>query len=407
LIESLKEGGRSASGLIRHRTRALLIVSEIAIGTVLLVGAGLMVRTLFELHRVSPGFDPEHVLTFEINPRGSHRIESVNQYERAFSAIPGVESVGAISHLPLGDYPNWYSPYAPEGVSAAEQNHLLADYRAITPGFFRAIGARLIEGRDFNGMDRPGGHDVVIVDDMLAAQTWPGKIALGQKLNVELFGGDGDFSQHWAEVVGVVMHVKTHSLLRAVRGEIFIPYTQSPREHLGFVLRTGGDPMAVASAVRAEVRKIDKTQAVANIRPMEEYVAGAMGATNFTALLAAIFAVLALMLATVGVYGVVSYSATQRRQEIGVRVALGARRSDIGRLVVKEALVLGSAGLALGLAGSAALSGYLQGFLFRVPARDPVTYSCILVVIMLAVFFACSRPAYKAASGNPVEALRQ
>ncbi|HUK91418.1 MAG TPA: ADOP family duplicated permease, partial [Blastocatellia bacterium] len=264
LIESLKEGGHASSGAVKHRTRSLLIVSEIALGVVLLVSAGLMARTVLELHRVSPGFDPNHVLTFEMNPRGEQRIDTVARYEDVFAALPGVESVGSISHLPLGDYPNWYSPYAPEGVPPNEQSHLLADYRAVTPGFFHAIGARLTEGRDFNRMDSADGPNVVIVDDFLAAQTWPGQTAIGKKLNVELFGSDGDFSSHWAEVVGVVGHVKAHSLLRALRGQIYIPYPQSPREHLAFVIRTSGDPLALAGAARAAVAKVDSSQAIAN-----------------------------------------------------------------------------------------------------------------------------------------------
>jgi predicted permease len=408
LTESLKEGGRSASGLVRHRLRALLIVTEIALGTVLLVGAGLMARTLLALHSVSPGFNPAHVLTFEMNPRGDHRIDTVAHYEEAFSTIPGVESVGAISHLPLGDYPNWYSPYSREGVTADDQNHLLADYRAITPGFFHSVGARLVEGRDFNRMDSATTRDVVIVDDMLAAQTWPGQTAIGKKLNVELYGrDDGGFGYHWADVIGVVGHIKTHSLMRALRGEIYIPYPQSPREHLSFVVRTSGEPLALTAAVRAEVSKIDKSQAIANLRPMDKYVADAMSPVNFTALLAGIFAFLALVLATLGVYGVVSFSANQRKQEIGVRVALGATRSDISRLVIKEGVLLSAIGLVLGLAGSIALSGYLRSFLFGVQALDPLTYIAILVLIPLATLLACWRPAYRAAAGNPVEALRR
>jgi predicted permease len=407
LIESLKGGGRTVSGLVKHRTRSVLIVSEIALGTVLLVGAGLMARTLLELNRVSPGFDPSHVLTFEMNPRGEQRIETVARYESVFSALPGVESVGAISHLPLGDYPNWYSPYAPEGIESNEQAQLLADYRAITPGFFHAIRARLREGRDFNPMDSADEPNVVIVDDILAAQTWPGKTAIGNKLNVELYGGDGGFSNHWAEVVGVVSGIKTHSLLRALRGQIYIPYSQSPREHLSFVVRTTGDPLLLTAGVRQEVSKIDSTQAIANVRSMDRYVADAMSPTNFTALLAAIFALLALVLATVGVYGVVSYSASERTQEIGVRVALGAMRSDISRLVIKEGMLLGTMGLAVGLAGSIALSRYLQSFLFGITASDPITYIAILVLIPLATLLACWRPASKAAARNPVEALRE
>jgi len=408
LVESLKSGARNASGLVRQRMRAVLIVFEVALGTVLLVGAGLMVRTLLELHRANPGFNAANVVTFEMNPRGNSRIDAVARYEEAFAAIPGVEAVGGISHLPLGDYPNWYSPYLPEGLGADSSNTLLADYRAVTPGFFRSVGARLIAGRDFERTDAAATRDVVIVDDMLAAQTWPGESAVGKKLNVELYEGEeGGFGKHSAEVVGVVGHIKMHSLLRSLRPEIYIPYPQSPREHLSFLIRTKVDPGSLATAIRTKVNKIDKTQAIANLRPLSDYLEESMSATNFTAVLAGVFALLALLLATLGLYGVVSYSANQRTQEIGVRVALGATRSDISRLVLREGLVLGALGLALGLAGSVALSAFLQSFLFGIKAVDASTYISISLLIPLATLLACWRPAYRASAANPVAALRQ
>lgn len=407
LVEPLKEEGRSSSVRVKNRTRTLLVVGEIALGFVLLVGAGLMIRTLVQLHRVSPGFDPSHVLTFEIMPAGeqsAERINFTNQCEEKLAALPGVEAVGAISHLPLDDYPNWYSGYAPEGITANEGS-LLADHRAVTAGYFQAIGARLLTGRYFSSLDTAVGRKVVIVDDLLARQTWPNADAVGKKLNTERMTDQG-FENGWAEVVGVIEHIKGQSLLRPTRGQIYIPYSQSAREHLSFVLRTNQTPLALASSVRAELLKFDKNRAIAKVRPMDDYVSKAMGPTNFITILASIFAVLALLFATVGIYGVISYSVSQRTHEMGVRIALGARPIDILQLVLKEGLGLTILGVGFGFLSSLMLSGYLKTLLFEVTPLDPVTYVVMGLVIPVASLLACWRPALKAASGNPIEALR-
>ena len=409
LIESLRESGRVSTGPSRNRMRRLLIAAEIALGFVLLIGSGLMIRSLMQLHTISPGFDPDHVLTFEISPRGWQSVERaafVEQYEQRLLSLPGVESVGAISHLPFDDYPNWYSPYAPEGVAEDEKRNLLADYRATTPGYLQAIGARLLEGRGFSSMDLKSSRSVVIVDDVMANVTWPGQSALGKRLDIEQYL-DGSFVHAWAEVVGVVAHIKSHTLLRPGRGQIYIPYQQSAREHLSFVVRTGGDPAMLAGQVRYELSQLDNTLALSKLRPMQEYVAMAMGPTRFIAILAGIFAGLSLVLATVGVYGVVSYSVGQRKHEIGVRMALGASSADILRVVLMEGLALAVFGLAVGVAASLSLSGYLADLLFGVKPVDPLTYSIMAIAVAMAALVACWRPAHKAAAGRPMDALRQ
>ena len=408
LIEPLKEDGRSSSGRVKNRTRTLLIVSEMAFGFVLLVGAGLMIRTLIQLRRVSPGFSPSHVLTFEIMPPGessAQRTNFVSQCEEKLAALPGVEAVGAISHLPLDDYPNWYSPYAPEGISTTEKAGLLADHRAVTAGYFQAIGARLLSGRYFNNSDKVDGQKTVIVDDLLARQTWPNESAIGKRVDREQYMDSG-FTNDWAEVVGVVEHIKGQSLLRPSRGQIYIPYSQSAREHLSFVLRTSQAPLTLTASVRREIGKLDRNRAIAKVRPMDDYVAKALGPTNFIAILASIFAILALLFATVGIYGVVSYSVNQRTHEMGVRMALGARPVDILQLVLREGLVLTASGLIFGFAGSLIVSRYLKTLLFDVTPLDPVTYLVMVLVIPAAALLACWRPARKAAAENPIEALK-
>jgi predicted permease len=386
-----------------------LVVGEIALGFLLLVGAGLMLRTLAALHRVSPGFDPTGVLTFEIAPPAApaeERTAFVAEFEERLAALPGVTSVGAVSHLPLDDYPNWYSPYTPEGADPNQTSALLADYRAVTPGYFRAIGARLAEGRGFESADTARGRSVVVVDDVLARQTWPGESAIGNRIEVEHFTDEG-FEPEWSEVVGVVEHVKSQGLFRPVRGQIYIPYTQSAREHLSFAVRTSGDPAALASGVREAMRELDKNRAVAKVRPMRDYVARAMAATTFTALLASVFAAVALVLAAVGIYGVVAYSVAERTREMSLRVALGASPAAIRRLVLGEGLAYAAAGLALGAAASLAASGYVRDLLFEVAPLDPTTFAVMAAVTALATLAACWRPARRAASGRLADALRE
>jgi putative ABC transport system permease protein len=394
---------------MKKRLRTILIGSEIAFGFVLLVGAGLMIRTLIQLHRVSPGFNANHVLTFEIIPPGGRSLQRnnfVTQLEEKLSALPGVESVGAISHLPLDDYPNWYSPYAPEGVGEEQRANLLADHRAITPGYFQAIGGQLIAGRTFTNLDTSSSRKVVIIDKLLAQQTWPDENPIGKKLNIEMFTDQG-FANEWAEVVGVVEHIKAHSLLKPLRGEIYIPYTQSSREHLSFAVRTTADPLALVGPIRGEINKLDRNRAIAKVRLMEEYVRKAMAPTSFTVILASLFAALALLLATVGIYSVISYSVSQRTQEIGVRMALGATGRDILRLIMKEGLTLIALGLISGFVASLTVSKYLQNLLFDVPPVDPITYVAMAAAISLAALLACLKPALEAASCNPLEAIRQ
>ena len=274
VIGTLREAGRTAQTPIRRRVRAALIIAEVALGFVLVIGAGLMIRTLSKIQQVQPGFESRQLLTFELDLnkfRPLDRMNFVKDWESRAAALPGVEAVGGVSHLPLGDYPNWYSPYRPEGASQNDASTLLADYRAITPGYLRAMGTRLLEGRWFDHLDRSDGRQVVLVDEMLARSAWPGQSAVGKKIEAEHFTKQG-IVPVWSIVVGVVEHVRNHSLSKPLRGEIYIPFTQTPREHLGFAVRTRMDPAALASTIRDELRKRDKELALSNLRPMTTYV---------------------------------------------------------------------------------------------------------------------------------------
>jgi putative ABC transport system permease protein len=411
LMQALRDGGRSSQTPARRGMRAVLIVGEVSLGFILVVGAGLMLRTFEKLQQVRPGFEPDRLLTFEIDlpgsryPNAAARSQFVRAWESELATLPGVASVGSVSHLPLDDYPNWYSPYRPEGVSENQGAALLADHRCVTAGYLRAMETGLLQGRLFDDEDRAGTRNVVIVDDLLARSTWPGQSALGRRIEVEQFTDRG-FKPVWTEVIGVVEHIHNHSLSKKLRGEIYIPYEQSARTHLSYVLRTQVEPLSLADSVRARLHQRDSDLALSKLRPMTLYMDRAKSPARFTALLAAIFGALALVLAAIGIYGVVHYSVSRRTHEMGVRMALGASASDVIRLVLREGLLLTAIGMLLGLAGALAVSRSLSGLVYGISTVDPLTYAAALTVVPVAAILGCWRPARMAARANPLDTIR-
>jgi len=409
LIKTLRESGRTSRGPASRSVRAALIVTEIALGFVLLIGAGLMIRTFDKIQKVRPGFEPQRLLTFEIDlssREGQERRSFVKEWEAQINALPGVEIAGGVSHLLLGDYANWYSSFRPEGVTATDASALLADFRAVTPGYLRSMGTRLLEGRYFDDQELAGGRQVAVVDEIVARSAWPGQSAIGKKLEAEHMNDRGGFEERWTEVVGVVEHVYSHSLSRQLRGEIYFPYEQSPREHLAFALRTKVERLSLAGAIREKLRRRDPKMALSKVRPMTAYVETAKGPAAFTAVLSTIFAALALLLAAIGIYGVIYYSVSRRMHEMGVRMALGASGSDVRRMILREGLAFTGIGLALGIAGAIGASHQLAGLVYGVPLSDPITYSSAIVVITVTAILACWRPSSKASSANPASVLR-
>jgi len=405
LFKSLRESRGSASPA-RRGVRSVLIAAEIMLGFVLVIGAGLMIRTLANIRQARPGFDAQNLLTFEIEFPGSrYAMKFVSQWEAALQSLPDVVSVGATSHLPLDDYPNWYSPYRPAEVPEREASGLVADHRCVTPGYLRAAGTKLLEGRYFDQQDRAGARPVAIVDEWLARATWPGESAIGKHIESEHFTAQG-IAPVMTEVVGVVEHVRNHSLSRQVRPEIYLPFEQSPRSHLSFVVRTSVPPLALAGAIRRELFSRAPSLALSKLRPMTNYVERATAPASFTALLAAVFAALALVLAAIGIYGVIYYSVARRTHEMGVRMALGATPSDVMRQVMREGLGLTAGGMLLGLAGSLALSHYLRTLVYGISPLDPLTYAVTIAAVAAAAIAGCWRPAAKAAQSNPMDAIR-
>jgi predicted permease len=410
LSEALKAAGR---GIIfaKQRYRTLLVATEVALGFLLLVGAGLMTRTFAHLIHVDTGFQSDHVLTFQISPPGSrypkdaNRVRLIYQLKKHLEGLPGVQSVGGVHLLPFDDYANWYSYYWLPGAAPQDQNTLLADYRSITPGFFRTLGIALIDGRDFDESDIATHRRVVIVDESLAGQMWPNQSAVGKELNVETIQ-EGDFSRATALVVGVVKHTKYLQLAGNGRPQIYEPYAQSTREIMAFASQTNGDPQALIGAVRAEVAKFDTNLPLSKVRPMDEYVRMARASARFTMLLALALAGLALALASIGIYGVTSYSVAQRKNEIGIRMALGARGRDILKIVLAEGMTAVFAGVTFGLLLSRLLTPMLSSLLFGVPSTDALTFVVVALFLSAVGLLACCIPARRAMRVDPIVALR-
>jgi putative ABC transport system permease protein len=267
------------------------------------------------------------------------------------------------------------------------------------------MNTRLVEGRFFDQQDRADGRRVAVVDELLARSAWPGQSPLGRRIRAEHTGPNG-FEPDWAVVVGVVEHVRNHSLSKQLRPEIYFPYEQSPRSPLAFAVRLTGDPLALAPAIRKELARRNPDLAISNVQAMTGYVESARAPANFTAVLAAIFAALALLLAAVGIYGVISYSVSRRSRELGVRMALGASSWDVMRMVQREGLTLMAVGLILGIAAALAASRWLEGLLYGVSAVDPLTYAVAFGAVAAATLIGCWRPAAKAARTNPMDAIR-
>jgi putative ABC transport system permease protein len=409
LMKALREAGRTSQAPSRRGVRAALIVTEIALGFVLLISAGLMIRTFEKIQSVRPGFDPQSLLTFEIDLNafdGPERRSFVKEWEAQIDAMPGVDAAGGVSHLPLGDYGNWYSSFRPEGIAPNDAAALLADFRAVTPGYLRAMGTRLLEGRTFDDRDRAGGNQVAVVDEIVAHSTWPNQSAVGKRIEAEHMNDRGGFEERWTEIVGVIEHIDHHSLARQLRGEIYFPYEQSPREHLAFGVRALVDPLSLAGPIREKLRQRDPKMALFKVRPMAAYVETAKAPAAFTAVLAATFAALALLLAAIGIYGVTYYSVSRRMHEMGVRMALGANGRDVMRMIFSEGLIFTGIGMVLGFLGAIAASRELAGLVYGVPLSDPLTYGVVLVVIPATAILACWRPASKASSANPADVLR-
>ena len=406
LAEALQHDGRRTTGGIHHRARSVLVVLQIALSVVLLVGAALMTRSFIALQRVDPGFSSDHRLSFRIALSGRSPdafIEFGRRLQIELAALPGVTGAGSVSHLPYDNLPNWGGPYITR-PGEDDSTAPMADNRAVTPGFFEAVGAHLVEGRFFTEDDDPRAQPVVIVDEQLARHAWPGQSAIGKRVASDPFSTG--HAVYWATVVGVVRHLRHRSLLEDLGDQVYFAERQVLRNPMAYVVRTTGDPAALAAPVRQIVARLDPQLPVYDIRPLDAYVAGARGAQRFTAIIAASFAAVALVLASVGVYGVIAYAMTRRRYEFGVRLALGAQPGQVTAMVLRQGAALAGVGLAGGLVFAAIAARFLEGQLFAVSPRDLVSYVSAAAAIAVAALAACWLPARRASATSPLDAIR-
>ena len=410
---SLKEGGRrGVMGAGGGRLRGGLVVAEVALSLVLLAGAALMIRSFVNLRQVDTGFDPINVLTFQIAPNGprydtaAKNAELFRQALERIKSLPGVEAVSVTSNLPLGEYLNLGVE-----VEGRPNTQSSVEYRMITPEYFRVMRMKLRQGREFAESDNTGAEGVVVVNEAYARRFFANADPLGHHLIVERRAKGSKALR----VIGVVNDAKQFGLNSPAPVTVYVPISQVPDRVLllarqfvtmKFAMRTTGDPLRLGAAAKGEMLKLDPSLPVTGIRSMEQIVAASLAPTQLNMALLGAFAAVGLILAGVGIYGVISYAVTQQTHEIGIRMALGAQTRDVMRMVVKDELLLILSGVGLGLAGAAALTRFLQSMLFGVAPTDPISFAAISVFLTGVGLLAGFLPARRAAKVDPIVALR-
>ncbi len=405
--DALKESTRgSSAGRGRVNARRLLVISEVALALMLLVGGGLMVRSFSRLRAVDPGFNPDNLLTMTVSLAGSthstrpQRVAFFNDLMQRVNSLPGVQSASAINHLPLsGDM--WTIPITIEGRPApAPGEKQSAVSRVIRPDYFRAMGATLLKGRDFTERDNDTSPPVVIVNEPFAKRHWPNEDPIGKRIRVS----DDEAPR---EIVGVVKALKQDQWTTEPNLEMYRPHLQSPFPRaLTLTVRSSGDPLALVGAIENQVWAIDKNLPVSEIKTMQEVVSGSIEQHRFNLFLLGLFAFVALVLAVVGIYGVMSESVSSRTHEIGIRMALGAQPADVLRMVVRQGMALAVIGIVIGLFGAFWLTQFMSKLLYEVSPTDSATFLLIPLVLAVVVLCACLIPARRATRVDPLVALR-
>jgi putative ABC transport system permease protein len=415
LVESLKEGGRGGSGGRGGRIRMGLVVTEVALALVLLVGAGLMLKSFGRLLGSDPGYATDHLLTLRIalpaaRYDSTHKI--VSFYDRLLERVavsPGVASAGVISHLPLS------ASYA-SGTTVVNESRAVrpqgdfpyggieADRRWVSPDYFRTMGVQVVRGRAFTPADDGNAPLVAIVDEEFVRRFWPGEEPLGKRVAIGGFGSpDGPA---WREVIGVVRHSRHYNLNSVGREQVYLAYRQGGPATMYLAVRAAADPLGLVGQVRNEVWVLDPDQPVSDIRSMEQRVASAVSQPQFNLVLLATFAAIALALAAVGIYGVMSYAVAQRTHELGIRMALGATQREVRGLVVRQGMTLVAGGAAIGLGAALGLSRVLRALLYDVSPGDPLTYLGVALLLAGVAVLASFIPAARATRIQPLAVLR-
>jgi putative ABC transport system permease protein len=411
LADALKESARASAGVHRNRLRSALVISEVALSLVLLIGAGLMIRSFAILSQVDPGFNAARVLTMGVTllrskyPEDERVAQFFSQLLEQAATTPGVASAAAVSGLPLaGDNTSDY--FTVEGrPPIAREARPLTEYRIVTPRYFESMGIPLLAGRDFAATDTKQAPNVVIINQAFAERHFAGENPIGQRISLQ--GQERDPLQ----IIGVVGNVRHFGLDAPPVPEAFVPFLQDPlsktyQRSLTIVARTESNPAAVAGSLRTALTALDKSLPVYALKPMTEYLRDSLMRRRFNLILLSVFGGVALVLAAVGIYGVISYGVTQRTHEIGIRLALGAQTRDVLTLVVRQGTMLALGGVALGLLAALALTRLMKTLLFGVSVTDPLTFAAIALLLISVAFLACWLPARRATKVDPMTALR-
>jgi len=411
LVHALKDGGtRVTVGSAGRRVRHALVIAQLALAVMLLVGASLLVRSFLRVTALDLGFRADRVLTAMINLTPARygdparQVAFIDELVRRVKALPGVRAAGVTQTLPLtgiNDQGGFRVEGRPDPAPGTQEPY--ANRPHVSPGYFAAMGIRLLDGRLFDDRDRPDSLSVAIVSDVAAKIYWPGVNPIGRRLAIDW---DKDGQPVWRQIVGVVQATRHFGPEANQKAELYVPVTQSPVPFIALVAHTDGDPDALVPAIRRQIASIDPEQGAFAIQTMEELVARSGARRRFQTALVSAFAVLALVLAAVGVYGVMGYMVAARRHEIGLRLALGALPREVVRLVLGSGVGLTLAGVAIGLAGAMALSRALAGFVYGVSALDPASYVAAVLVLVGAAILAAYRPARTAAGMDPLAVLR-
>lgn len=419
LNELLKEGGRGSTGS-RHRVRSALVVSEVALALVLLIGAGLMIRSILSLRSVAPGLDPHNLLTMQV-PLASANYDEPAKVRTFFrqmldrvSSTPGVQAAGIANSIPLSGNDNELPFWIGNRPRPAQADMSWSLFYPVSSGYLNAMGIPLLSGRFISDRDTEKTAPVVVVDEALARGVFPGEDPVGKQLTIQ---GLGDIPDMPCEIVGVAGHVKHWGLgsdpTQTIQYQLYLPFDQVPDQLVKMVAqgvtllaRTNTDPMSMASTVQAQVNAVDKDQPVNSIMSMEQIISASISQQRFSMLLLGTFAAVALILSAVGIYGVMSYSVTQRTNEIGIRVALGANQGDVLKLVVGQGMTLTLIGMGIGLTAAFAMTRLMASLLFGVSATDPLTFVAIALLLGGIALLACYLPARRAMNVDPMVALR-
>jgi putative ABC transport system permease protein len=415
----LKEGGRDTGGRARQRLRSTLVAAEVGLSLVLLIGAGLMIQSLQRLQHVDKGFRSENVLTARVSlpaVRYDEKEKIWSFYERLLERVevlPGVQSASLTNIVPLGGN-SWERGIWPEGVPIERDNVESVLFHMVSPGHFETFRIPIVKGRAFDETDREGGLLAAIIDETMAEKFWPGEDPIGKRVTFESVDDEHaeegeEPARIWRTVVGVAKNVRHYELENPSRVQVYVSMDQSEQSWtrgMSLAVRTEGDPTRLTESIRRELAALDPDVPLARIETMDGYVENALSGTRVVGGLLAVFSVLALMLASIGVFGVMSYSVVQRLREIGIRMALGARGGDVLKLVVRQGLLITVSGLVVGLTAAFGLTRLMTSVLYQIEPVDPLTYGAVSAILVGVSMLAAYIPARNATRVDPIVVLR-